>query len=283
MEWRDNRLRLPDGRWLGYGECGDPHGRPVVYCHGGLSSRLDIAFAGRACERLGVRLLAVDRPGVGLSDYRRVTLLDWPADVSALADSLGLDRFEVLGWSLGGAHALACGLGLADRVTRVSTVGGVAPLEWPGAIDCLGALPDRILLRWGPRIPGLAQAILWLSSWVPPKLLKWLVLRELSSAADREVVTAMGVPEATDFVFEALRTGVRGTAADYQRVARSWGFTLEQLRVPVDIYWGDEDRLCPRAHADYLAEHLLGGRLHVLPGRGHFLLHQELEAVLYQR
>ena len=100
---------LPDGRVLAYEEYGVPTGFPILSFHGGLSSRLDAAPAHEAAVATGVRLIAPDRPGMGLSTYqpgRR--LLDWPADVAHLADALGIERFAVMGWSAGGPYAAVC-------------------------------------------------------------------------------------------------------------------------------------------------------------------------------
>ena len=64
---RDRVMRLSDGRTLGYSDLGDPAGFPVVYCHGGLSSRVDAGSADSPARAAGIRLLAPDRPGIGLS------------------------------------------------------------------------------------------------------------------------------------------------------------------------------------------------------------------------
>ncbi|MEJ2698283.1 MAG: alpha/beta hydrolase, partial [Desulfuromonadales bacterium] len=85
------QVRLPDGRRLGYAEFGDPLGRPVLYFHGFPASRLEARLAHEAALRTGVRLVAADRPGSGLSDFLpERTLSDWPVDVTSLAESLGL-------------------------------------------------------------------------------------------------------------------------------------------------------------------------------------------------
>lgn len=137
-------LRLAGGRRLGYAELGDAEGIPVVWCHGGLSSRLDALPAEPAARALGVRLIAPDRPGIGSSD--RVpgrTLLDWPADVSELATALGIDRFAVLGWSLGGPFAAACAFALSDRVTTLGLVAPCLPSDWDGMAAGLNGI-DRV-------------------------------------------------------------------------------------------------------------------------------------------
>jgi len=104
-------LRLNDGRLLGYAEFGDPGGTPVMFFHGFPGSRLEGALGHEAAERAAVRMICIDRPGMGLSTFqpgRR--MLDWPADVAALADALGIGRFAVGGVSGGGPYAAVCAL-----------------------------------------------------------------------------------------------------------------------------------------------------------------------------
>src|SRR2546426_11840898 len=99
-------LELEDGRKLAYAEFGPAGGRPVFFLHCSPGSRLQCPDPD-APERLGLRVVTVDRPGYGLSDPSPGRLLtEWPADVAALADQLGIDEFARLGWCWGGHHAL---------------------------------------------------------------------------------------------------------------------------------------------------------------------------------
>lgn len=94
------QVKLQDGRTLGYAGYGAPQGAPVIYSHGFPGSRLDylLADAGDAATETNARIIAVDRPGMGLSAFNRGRqLLDWPDDVTELADALQIDRFTVLG------------------------------------------------------------------------------------------------------------------------------------------------------------------------------------------
>ena len=126
----DHRLKLRDGRWLGYLDFGDPDGAPVILCHGTPGSRLDFLYDEEMLKDLHIRAIVPDRPGYGLSDFQRHRrLLDWPADVEQLADHLGLERFAVLGVSGGGPHAAACAYAIPHRLTRVGLVSSAAPLE----------------------------------------------------------------------------------------------------------------------------------------------------------
>jgi pimeloyl-ACP methyl ester carboxylesterase len=111
-------IRLRDGRRLGYAEWGDPGGRPLLYFHGWPGSRVEGRLGDEAAKAKGVGMIALDRPGMGLSDYQpRRTLVDWPDDVIQVAAALGLDRFAVLGISGGGPYAAACAWKLSEQLT----------------------------------------------------------------------------------------------------------------------------------------------------------------------
>ena len=127
-----HELTLPDGRRLAYADYGDPAGPVVLECVGTPQSRLPDPVQVTEAEQAGLRMIVPDRPGFGRSDPRPGrTLTDWPADAAALTDALGVDRFPVLGASGGGPYAVACGVVLADRVTRVALVAPAAPADAP--------------------------------------------------------------------------------------------------------------------------------------------------------
>src|SRR3990172_3369561 len=114
------RVKLPDGTMVGYAEAGDPAGPPVMYLHGSPSSRLEVGLPGirEAAEGLGLRVLAPDRPGMGLSTFCRYSIADYPQLVRSFADALGLGRFAVTGVSGGGKEACARAWALGDRGAR---------------------------------------------------------------------------------------------------------------------------------------------------------------------
>jgi pimeloyl-ACP methyl ester carboxylesterase len=134
MSRLNQQVQLPDGRRLGFDEYGAPDGKPLFYFHGSPSSRLEFALFGDEAlvQSLDARLIVADRPGVGLSDFqpdRR--LLDWSRDVLALADQLGIGRFSILAYSLGGPYGLACAFSIPERLERVGIVSGAAPTSKP--------------------------------------------------------------------------------------------------------------------------------------------------------
>lgn len=127
---REQTMKLPDGRLLGFAEYGAPEGDPVFLLHGTPGSHLWFAEDDPIAHEHGLRLIAVDRPGYGLSDPKKGRkILDFPADVAALADHLKLEKFAVLGTSGGSVYAAACGYALPERVQKVVMVSAVAPFE----------------------------------------------------------------------------------------------------------------------------------------------------------
>ncbi|MCH7901874.1 MAG: alpha/beta fold hydrolase [Acidobacteria bacterium] len=119
-------VQLSDGRQVGYQEYGDRDGRPVFFFHGWIGSRLDFGPNDDIARELGMRVIAVDRPGCGSSDFQQDRrLLDWPDDVSEVADALGFEQFAVCGHSFGGPYVAACAHQLADRITSAAIVAGI--------------------------------------------------------------------------------------------------------------------------------------------------------------
>ena len=266
-------VRLPDGRDLAYEEYGDPAGFPVLSFHGGLSSRLDAAPADRAARAAGVRLLSPDRPGIGLSTYqlgRR--LLDWPGDVAHLADALAIERFAVMGWSAGGAYAAACAAKLGGRVTAAALLSSAVPLDQYGTSRGL-SFEDRVLLVLSRRTPRLASALITVSIVNASNARLLRAIMRAFPPVDRSVLSEWGPPDhALAFVREAVRQGTKGCVLDYRIFGDPWGFALEEIAVPVQIWEGSEDRTGPPGYRAFLQRHIAGSTVTVVPGEGHLSL-----------
>src|SRR5215471_20729905 len=131
----DNIISLRDGRKLGYAEYGDPAGKPIFFFHGLPGSRLQRHPDGSIAIELGARIIAIDRPGYGLSDFQQGrTLLDWPDDVAQLADSLQIDQFAAIGLSGGGPYLLACAYSIPERINSATVVSGMGPVDDPDTV-----------------------------------------------------------------------------------------------------------------------------------------------------
>src|SRR5215470_14204923 len=154
----DRSIILPDGRKLSYTEFGTPHGIPVFGFHGTPGSRFMFRLVHEPARRLGVRIIAPERPGFGLSTYQHQrTLADWAGDVAILASHLGLKNFGVAGISGGGPYAAACAALLSARVTAaalISPMGPLRPPEGPNAIGTARYVTFRLLPHITPAMKG---------------------------------------------------------------------------------------------------------------------------------
>ena len=274
-------IHLGDGRRLAYADLGDPEGAPVIWCHGGLSSRLDALPGREPALAAGVRLIAPDRPGVGRSDrLENRTLLDWPRDVEALADSLRLDRFAVAGWSLGGAFAAACAYALPDRVVALGLVGSCIPGDWSGMRDEINAMDRRFVQRAVSR-PGSLRATLTAMRLVArhaPGAFLRSSRRGLTASARGPLEGDEGrwLPTA---VTEGLRDPM-GVVDEYRIMGAPWGFELAEIARPTYVWQGTDDSLVPAAWAGRLAAEIPGASLIVVDGAGHFLPADHFDEIL---
>lgn len=277
---RDRTIRLIDGRSLGYAEYGAPQGFPVIYTHGGLACRHDIASVAPVAERNAIRVIAVDRPGVGLSDPKPGrTVVAWADDIAELRDQLGIRNFAVMGWSMGGQYALALGYAFPAAVTRVSVITGGLPIT-NSALFRQMPLIDRFYIRLAQRVPWLARLCLrsmGLVTRASPSLYGRLAAHDLPEA-DAAVIRSEGFATFGKMSAEALRH-VEGHVEDYLATMLPWGFVPEEVNVPVDVWGGaDDDFLDPSWPAE-LADRIPAATLRVRSG-GHFMAHLHWQEIL---
>ena len=273
---REGSLTTPDGRTLAYVERGSEDGVPVVFCHGTPGSRLTRHPDPELYVRCGIRAIAYDRPGYGLSDPQPGrSAADAAADVAALADSLGLDRFSVVGGSGGAPHALACGALLGDRVVRVGALVTVAPPDAEN-FDFYEGLADLNVREFDAAREGEEAIRAFLQPYVDgiradvDGVIKG-ILSELPEV-DREVASRPEFRQVQRESFvEAVRQGSRGWADDDLAFSKPWGFELGDVRVETRLWQGELDVLTPRQHGEYVASRLPNARFELLEGGGHFL------------
>jgi pimeloyl-ACP methyl ester carboxylesterase len=271
----DLRVRLAGGTDVGYAEVGDPDGRPVLHLHGTPGSRLEVGIpaARRAAEDLGVRLIALDRPGVGLSPFRRFSLRQYPRLVRGFADALGLERFAVMGVSSGGKYACACAWDLPDLVTRAVLASSTCSFDLPGA-RATWSNDDRVVYTFASRAPWLFRLMFakFIHDVRRDPTAIFSMMKSLGPA-DQEILGREDFRQMfAQNVAEAFRQGGRGPAHDYALEARPWGVPLGQIQVPIEIWHGEDDRLVSPQASRILAAALPGATTHFVPGEGHLLL-----------
>jgi pimeloyl-ACP methyl ester carboxylesterase len=270
-------LRLPDGRNLGYCLYGPEDGAPVVFFYGTPGTMFLAPDRLVPVDQLGIRLLVVDRPGYGASirlPGRSVAAA--AGDLTVLAGHLSWSRFAVWGASGGGPHALACAARLSDRVTRCASVVSPAPFDADGLnwLDGMSALNVEEFTRalageaaYRPMAEQLARDAVTAAERGALAVAEDYALAE----SDRAVLTAQAQSPGHLFRVKAAYTGgIDGCVDDLLAFTRPWDFDVASIRVPVSIWYGPGDALCPRAHTDWLLRHIPSAEAHELSG-GHVL------------
>jgi pimeloyl-ACP methyl ester carboxylesterase len=268
---------ISDGRRLTFAEWGDHDGFPVFALHGTPGSRLQRHYDESKYVEVGARVITYDRPGYGGSDRNRGRdVVDCVADVVAIADTLGLDRFAVTGASGGGPCALAVAARLPDRVTRAACAVGIAPypapdFDWFEGMDPLNirefgwALEGEDVLA--PELEREAAETLERVASDPAKILgdDWQLPEsdrvELARVEYHEIIR--------QGITEAFRNGVWGWVDDDLSFARRWGFDLAEIRVPTRIIYGVTDVLSPAQHGEWLGRNVPNAEVVIQQESGH--------------
>jgi pimeloyl-ACP methyl ester carboxylesterase len=272
-------------RRLGFAEFGPADGRPFFWLHGTPGARRQIPQAARVlAEELGLRIVGVDRPGVGGSTpYRYVSLLDFVTDLTRVGDHLGLERFGVIGLSGGGPYALAACYALPDRVTVGGVLGGVAPARgddappggFVGRMAPLGPLSTVTVL---PQSLGLT-AFLWVLRPVFSQLYE--LYARIAPEGDQKVFAR---PEVKAMFIDDILNGTRRVVAapvlDFLLFARPWGFSVRDITVPVRWWHGDADNIVPLGHGQHMVSLIPDAELYVRPGESHLGAFGAAEEVL---
>ena len=276
----DQTIKLKDGRLLGYAEYGDPEGKPVFYFHGLPGSRLDWPFsdADDSAAQLNARIIAVDRPGMGLSDFKRDRkILDWPDDVIELADALQVDRFAVLGISGGGPYACTCAFKIPERLSATAIVCGMGSAEAPGM---------KKGVSW--TIPGkssiMRRILLMLFDMGLRKNPDQFVSRSKATFPEPDRLL-LDQPEMTkvyiSMLREAFRSGIKGVHHEAKLYTRPWQFRLEDIPVEVHLWHGELDVNVPISVGRYVADAIPNCHATFLKDEAHISLpHNHIRDIL---
>jgi pimeloyl-ACP methyl ester carboxylesterase len=271
-------IKLDDGAVIAFQEYGDPSGAPVIFCHGWPSSRTMAQLADESARSLGVRIISPDRPGIsGSSMQVDRKLSHWPSVVERLVDHLEIRKFRMLAISGGAPYAYATAVALPERVRAIAIVGGVIPFA--ELQDFKGLLP---LYRWMlafyrirppllRRLFHLAQPFL---SFRPPirlrpLLLKMLLLRPCDAASLRDDIAFEAIFESQR---RAWRGSVEGVLIDARIYAEPWGFAIEDVRVPVRLWHGTQDRAFAVRLAEEIANRVPNCKARFVQDEGHYSL-----------
>jgi pimeloyl-ACP methyl ester carboxylesterase len=274
MDRQRHEIEGPGGRRL-VAEIAGPSRGDVVLAHTGTPEAGTVyeLKAAAGAER-GLRHLSYSRPGYGGSERQPGrTVADCAADVVAIADALGIERFYAVGQSGGGPHALACAALLADRVRAAATLGGVAPRSAAG-LDWLAGMGEENLEEFGAAEAGEAELRALLERVAPEFAAASAeelrgALGDLIGEADKAVLTGEYAEHLVEGLRGALAGGIWGWFDDDLAIFADWGFDLGAIAVPVTVWQGDDDRMVPFAHGEWLAAHVAGASPRLLTGEGH--------------
>ena len=273
---------LPDGRRLGLTRYGSPAHRAVVFHHGFGSSGLEVPDDAALLARLQLQILAPDRPGVGQSSvYRPLTFPSFADDVVAMLDALEIaEPVGVMGWSVGGVHALALAARHPARVVAAQLLSTCLPLGERAVYRHLSWVWKGLL--WGQLgFPWLNRTtFLWLSrQWArhPDRTLAWFIRGMRPAEAH---ATARHCALLRDAAVQGFANHGRGVFDDAQAWCRPPGFRIEDVRAPVRLWHGQADGVWAPGNIPYLARRLGGAPMRLLPAQGHMLYLEKWPAIM---
>jgi pimeloyl-ACP methyl ester carboxylesterase len=272
-------------RRLGFAEFGNPRGRAVLWMHGTPGARRQVPEPARlAAQEMDLRIVGIDRPGVGASTPHRYTCIrDFASDVEPLLDALGIDTFVMIGLSGGGPYVLGCAHAMPDRMMAAGLIGSVAPTVGPdapggGPVELTRTLHSFITLMRVP-LSFTLTALAWAGRPVAGNALD--LYARFSPEGDRRMLLR---PEFRamflDDLLNGSRMGLRAPIDDLILFGQDWGFPLSEVQVPVHAWHGESDHLVPFAHGKHLVSRLPDAHLYPMPGESHLGGLGEAEAIL---
>lgn len=272
---RSGTEQLPGGRQLGWAEWGPVDGVPVLLSPGAATSR-HLGFGHEAVAGLGVRLISLDRPGLGASSpLPGRTFGDFADDIRAFAALRGLDRPLMVGNSQGAPFALACAA--AGVVGALAVVSGADEVAAPRFADAL--LDDlRGLVDLAVSDPAAAEKVF--AGFTAQAM--WDMVMSGSPECDlvvyQQPAFAAAYRRALDEAF------AQGAAAGYARdtvlAMGRWDIELSDIAVPVDLWYGEEDTSHSPDRGAGLAARIPGAVRHMVPDAGGAVLWTHAEQVL---
>ena len=270
----EGSVAVRDGRRLSFAEFGAPRGEALVWMHGTPGARRQIPLEARAyAEAHGLRIIGIDRPGIGSSTpHLYPDIFDWTQDLDLLLDILAVEDVRMIGLSGGGPYALAAGAGLPDRVRSIGVLGGVAPTRGPDAAE--GGI-IRLAVKLAPlisagRVPlgiGLTAAMRLAKPFAESGIDLYAAVQPIGDK------TILARPEFKAMFLDDLLNGSRfQTSAplnDLVLFTREWGFAPSDVAAPVVWWHGDADHIVPIEHGHHVVARLPHAQMRVIDGESH--------------
>ena len=284
MDTERRSITRPDGRNIDFLVAGPADGLPLVLHEGTPVGLVLYPPTAQAARIRGLRVVIAARPGYeGSTPRPGRRVVDVAEDTAAVLDELGADTFVTVGWSGGGPHALACATALPGRCLAATSIAGVAPYQAQG-LDWLAGMGPENVAEFGAAVRGEAALtefldreaamIATLTGESVAKSLGGLVIE-----ADQAVLTGEFADHTAAALRASMNSGIAGWRDDDFAFIKDWGFSLgwespggespARAPAPVAVWQGDQDRMVPFAHGQWLAANIRGARVHLMPGDGH--------------
>ena len=263
-------------------EYGAKEGSPIIYCHGSQSSRLEMHYDLSFAIDNNLRIVAIDRPGHGDSDFNpNGTIKSFANDINQLAEKLSIAKFSVLGMSAGAPFAMGIAKYLNQKTKRLGIVSGFAPLN----NESQKALSKdvRILLQMAKSFPIFLKLMLKIQNWQlkknPKSALKNFL--KIMSNPDQEVLKNEAVMNVIEKMFkEAFKNGSNGVAHEISKIlVQDWGFNLNKIEIPTFIWHGEEDNNVPKEWAIKTNKEIQNSQLKLFPNEGHLIIFKNAEEI----
>lgn len=268
------------GKVLAWSEYGDPSGFPVFYYHGWPSSRLQARLAHHLAVKRGLRIISMDRPGMGKSSFMPGRVLsDWSGMMEGFADHLSIEKFAQLGVSGGGPYVLMCAAKIPDRLAASAVLAGMVPLPM---LECgiSGLHPMYRMLIPLRKLPApVFTAGFWASSFAskadPLQFPMSLFLRSFAEE-DRAILhenrNVWKVTTASYNEGVCGAAGGQGVLADAEIYLLNPDLDPGKITHPIAYWHGDEDKNIPAEFVQELTANMPSSCLEIAPGLGHFSL-----------
>lgn len=276
----ENIFTLTDGRKLCYAIYGPLDGKPVLYFHGTPSSRLEPQLldgynlsSSKLFQETNIKLIAVDRPGMGLSDYNpKGSFLSFADDAAELAKFLGVQSCPVLCWSGGGPYALAIAYQHPSLISSVHIICGFTRCFDAAVLAKMG------MNKWYFRSAKYAAPFLQATmNLLKKKKIKSSIPQKITglSYADYKLLKDPGHLNALSNLTmkEACRNGAKGAVHEAGMYFKNFGFALSSIQQPVHYWWGTADRAVIQLHAEAIETEVQNQKLHYQQGEGHLSIY----------
>ena len=243
----------------------------VVFFHHGSPSAGPIPpHIRRNADAHGFRIIEVVRPGYGssttISDRSVNTVSQINLDI---AEALGIKNFAIFGQSGGGPHALASGHLAGNRCIAQLIIAGIAPMDDPN-FDFTAGMSEEIrekrllaLTSMKDFEAALSEEATKMSSYDFDQTKEKLGVDSENPISDERILSIQAIRQ------YSFIQGARGWIDDERAFLKPWGFSLEEISTPVQLWVGSKDVNVPKSHSHYLNGIIPNSELHIVEGKNH--------------